>query len=418
MSDTDRVRGTVAVRALQAARAVAWKHPFFLPGLSALSIIDDETVPTACVDLSGLMRINPTWGGKLTDAELAGVVCHEIMHLYSLHFARQQGRDQMKWNKACDRAIDSILREAQIKLPSGALYPQKSEHNTLPAETLYEYEEEEDGDGPDGGDPGKDPGPGPGKGKGKGPGRPGNQPGNQPGNFGQGCGPLPAPGGDQQKQENERKWREAAITAATMSRGQGKGDAFSKLLEAPAAKTPWARIVQQACLQAVMAHGREDHTWQRRSRRSTADVILPGWTAYKAQVAVMIDTSGSMSDDNLAEAISNTIAIARASGVKLFLVTHDDGVQWSGWIQPSARFDAIAPALKGRGGTDFTEAYQTVAKEKAKFDAAIHLTDGCCSWPDPYKPSNVRRLIVALLGSKYTESAPKAVDVQVIDASL
>lgn len=165
-----------------------------------------------------------------------------------------------------------------------------------------------------------------------------------------------------------------------------------------------------------MAHGRDDQCWMRRNRRSGAEgPQFPGWTAYKAQVAVVIDTSGSMSDEDLAEAVSNTVAIAKSTGVRIFVVVHDYVVHFAGWIQ-GANAPKVQSKLVGRGGTDFKEAYKRVG-DAGKFDAMVHLTDGECEWAP--RPQTVKRLVVALLGSRQKAHIPKNDPmITMIDATL
>jgi len=393
---------SITDKAHSAMFGLGWRNPFFLPALPYVSF-EEAPVGTACVDASGRIRLDPDFIKRITDDQFTGVLAHEISHLLLLHRGRMGMRQHERWNRACDRAINQALREANIELPPDCLYPAQGQENWS-AEQFYEVEPEDEESG--GGKGGKGGG-----------GLP--DPNARP-RVGSGCGVDEAPEGDESvpeadKPNYDRQWRELAAQAqiTARERGDGAGNALARLLDIPPAKVRWESIVRNAVSHAVAAHGRDDVTWTKRSRRSPVEgPQMPGWTAYKAQVAVVIDTSGSMSDTDITDAVSNTVAIARAAAVKLFLVVHDHIVQWKGWIS-AATGPKLAPKMKGRGGTDFSEAYKAVG-EAGRFDALIHLTDGECTWPE--KPASAKRLVVALLGSKNRGGCPATATI--IDASL
>ena len=175
------------------------------------------------------------------------------------------------------------------------------------------------------------------------------------------------------------------------------GRALSSLLDFPTAKIRWDQVLRGTLTRAVAQHGYDDTSYQRRARRTgLTGPIFPGGVCYRAKVAVVIDTSGSMSDTSLKRCIINTVAISRALRVRIYLVTHDDGVQWRGWLDQRTRPEDIAKRCVGRGGTHFAAAYQAVQAAGA-FDACVHLTDGGVEhWPA--RPERSRKLIVALFG--------------------
>lgn len=387
---------SILQRCRRALMGLGWEHPFFALAAARVRLVVEAVLPdhTMSVDLSGTIRIDPTFvtpsgQGGIPDEQIRGVLAHELCHLLLLHSARQQGREHRRWNCATDRAINITLRQAGVALPSWGLYPQPGDE-ALPAEQLYLKEPTSQ----DGGQGGQGGGQGQGQGQGQGPPR-----------VGGGCGPNPAPEGTASPAEAqsaaEREWQEIAATSRILDTsravGVGGGKLFSSLLDFPPPKIRWDQVLRGQLSRALAAHGYDDVTYQRRNRRTQlTGPIFPGGVTYRAKVAVVIDTSGSMSDEDLTRCVANTIAIGKAMRVRLYLVTHDDGVQWQGWVEPGARHTDVAGKCRGRGGTTFGAAYEAVAQQGA-FDAMIHLTDGGVGhWPA--KPPNARRLIVALFG--------------------
>lgn len=387
---------------------LGWRSPWFLPAAARVTIVESSDIETACVSLDGIVKVSPKFAAEISEAELTGVLAHELSHLMLYHHNRVGSREHDRWNRATDRAINETLRQGGISLPKWALYPPTGKES-LSAEELYEIEKVEPSDGG-----GEDK---PMAGGGCGVERPGCNLGEVEGEAGD---PTTKKGGtrvslgDDGKQ-HERQWRETAAQAKSLSRGTYAGSAFAKLLEPPKCRVRWDQILRRQFSAAVAKHGNDDQAWHRRGRRSPVDgPQVPGTIAYKATAAVVIDTSGSVSDEALNHAVANTIAIGKSLGVKVYLVTHDSEVQWRGWLHQMTP-GKIAPALSGRGGTDCRGAYRAVGDVKARFDTMVHLTDGDIMSPD--KPRNVGRVVIGLVGCKVRSMVPKyatAIDAEVL----
>ncbi len=401
------------------AIALGWDHPFFLiPSARVKFRIDEKgrITKTAAITTDGVIFLHPPFIEKLKPAERQGVIAHELMHMVMLHYFRRGSREAVVltedgpvplWFIACDMAINGPLRKAGITLPAEGVFPppEWDGWNTerIYAEMLQQAQNNKSGEG-----------------------MPLVQPGQQTGmqdqTPGAGCGVKPptAGNGDQEAKGKangtktdatlEREWREVAAAASAMQRSQGRGagDVLVQALEIPAPRVNWSAVLRRGMATAIAAHGRDAQTWSRRGRRSQAvGPQFPGWQTNSAKCAVVIDTSGSMSDDDLAQCVAETTSIAKESSVAVYLVTHDDGVQWEGWLVPKCQPKAIKQALRGRGGTCAHEAYERVGSATKRFDCMIHLTDGWLNWPT--WPTNVRKPVVALMGhgSKDTTEVPE-----------
>jgi predicted metal-dependent peptidase len=395
------VADALITRIRRVANGMGWRHPFFLPALANCHYRVGP-VGTACVTKCGKITVDPAFADEISDDELAGVLAHEASHLIYGHAERRGNREPKRWNRAADRALNAVLREAKLKLPDGCLYPADHDQELWCAEDLYEVEPEGEGDGGDGG------------------GGDGGDGGDRP-RVGQGCGPDPAEGegqdgdggegGDEHTRSDgpdwDQKWRDIRAQCAHAVQGSGSGEALRRLSDPPPTKVKWETILRHSMIQAALAHGRDDTTFQRRNRRSGADgPVFPAYCSYKAQVAVCIDTSGSMGEDAVQDAVANAITIARVCGVKLYLVAHTTRAYYAEWIQPNVQAKKLDEILTESGGTCCAAAYAKIAKCGGKFDALIHMTDGEMRWPEPWKPANCKKLIVALLGVQYKDDVP------------
>lgn len=363
---------------------IGWKHPFLLPALAALTYRETDALPTMGVSLDGVVRVNPEWCGALPDEELQGVLCHEVMHLILMHVNRLEGRHLKRFNRAADRALNHVLQEMHIPLPRRALYPPRGQEH-LNAEQLYELEEEQPSDSKEGGIP----------------------------EVGAGCGVEPGDGDPASAEGAEEEWEKIAAQARAIAAGTVAGAAFGKLFERRQS-IRWEQLIRSAVSRALATHGRDNQTWTRRSRRSPPGIILPGWKAERAVGAIIIDSSGSFSDQQFSSACDQVQRIAELAEARLYLVVHDSRVQFSAWINGKKR-ESLQAAFRGRGGTYFAPAYDELARVQGRFDFAVHLTDGEGDNPWPACPPNVRHLIVALVGEVSPSPSPPGATTVKID---
>ena len=79
---------------------------------------------------------NPTWIYALPISQVAGVICHEIMHCILSHNTRRNNRDPYLWNIACDYAVNNIISKAEIELPAYSLI--NRQYDNMTAEKIYD----------------------------------------------------------------------------------------------------------------------------------------------------------------------------------------------------------------------------------------------------------------------------------------
>lgn len=368
----------------EASMAGGWVHPFFLIPLSHARWEVTRSVTTMSVTADLKIRVNPDFVRAQDQRQLCGVIFHEVLHPLLGHHHRVASRDPKKWGIACDMVINSMLRALNMPLPQGAFYAPHGMENAS-AEEVYEKVTDQDvkrmapqnvGQGCQA--LAAEPEPGDEEGKGKGEDGEGEEGGKSMG-----------PG------DGEEFWGEVLAQAESMARGTAAWEVVAKLFKVPQSTVKWESLVRSTINRVAASGGRDMTTASRRNRRSPPGIVLPGWISHRPQVAVVVDTSGSMSDDMVAQAVAETVRIARAAGAALFMVLHDHRPYWSGWVD-YRKADGITKRINNRGGTDCHAAYAVVAESRGRFDAMIHLTDTeVGEWPD--LPGNCRRGIIGAI---------------------
>lgn len=155
--------------------------------------------------------------------------------------------------------------------------------------------------------------------------------------------------------------------------------------------------------------GLRDYTYQRPSRRQSAmkqngqGIVLPAMRQPNPpQIAIVIDTSGSMSDEMLTWALSETQGVLRSlgsSGRSVRVISCDAKAE-------TQRVNNVSQiALKGGGGTDMRVGIEAAMANRERPDAVILITDGYTPYPD--EPLKGATLIVALTDEGASKSVPE-----------
>jgi predicted metal-dependent peptidase len=158
----------------------------------------------------------------------------------------------------------------------------------------------------------------------------------------------------------------------------------------------WRRALAAAVRRGVAdTAGRVDFTYRRPSRRATVvpEVIFPALRQPLPHVAVVIDTSGSMSDQMLAQALGEVGGVLGSVGVarhNLRVVCCDARA-----YEAQRVLDARDVRLAGGGGTDMGAGLAAAAELRPRPDLVVVLTDGHTPWP-PAAPKGTR-VVVGLM---------------------
>jgi predicted metal-dependent peptidase len=161
----------------------------------------------------------------------------------------------------------------------------------------------------------------------------------------------------------------------------------------------WRRQLAAAVRRGVAdVAGRVDFTYRRPSRRAAAvpDVVLPSLRQPLPQVAMVLDTSGSMSDQMLAQALGEVGGVLRSLGLgrrNLRVICCDAQAYAHQRV-----LDARDVRLLGGGGTDMGKGLAAAADLRPRPDLAIVLTDGHTPWPS--RAPDGMRVVVGLMDSE------------------
>ncbi len=165
-------------------------------------------------------------------------------------------------------------------------------------------------------------------------------------------------------------------------------------------RVDWRSLLRVAVVTATASHrlGKADYTYRRPSRRtdwySQPVIVRPGMVEPEASVAVVIDTSGSISDNELAQALSELRAILQEVG-SVVVISCDAAVNL---VTKIFSVEELRGRVKGGGGTDMREGVKAALSLKPTPNVVIVLTDGYTDFPSPSEiPSSVE-VVWGILG--------------------
>jgi predicted metal-dependent peptidase len=354
-------------------------HVFFATLALRLNPQSDPRIETAATDGKRLLY-NPAWLAALSLEEAEGVVCHEVLHNALCHHARRQGRDQERWNRACDLAVNPTILESGLRLPHSRLLPGEGQYAHLPpgqsAEVYYNLLQGQgqrskgDEQAPEGGGGGPDDAGGPGQvvnGEGEGEGQPAPDPG--------GCGGVLDPGDGSQAalRQSEAEWAVAAAQAQQTAKGRGElPGGIDRLIEALLRpKVSWKEVLREF----VSRHARNDYSWAAPNRRFLHQgLYLPGLRSEElGDIVLAIDTSGSIGQRELAEFAGEAQGILDAYDCSLTILFHDSAVRHVQRWEPSDGPLILEP--KGGGGTSHECVFEWIEAEGVSPTCLVCLTD-------------------------------------------
>ncbi|MEU8777590.1 VWA-like domain-containing protein [Streptomyces sp. NPDC048606] len=376
---------------LAARYAAAEARPYLASALYALTVVPSPGpggVGTMGVDRHWRCYVSPAFVARTPVVELSGVWIHEVAHLLRDHHARadrlpaaDQG-DPVRVNIAQDCEINDDLLADGLALPAGRMEPRLF---GLPAGGLFEgYLPAVPRTPPHGVDCGS----------GAhgiaapwelGDGAPGDRSGDPPR-----LGPAEA--------QALRRQTAQAMRAHRRSRGSLPAGWLRWAEEVLEPVVDWRRALSGAVREAAAwSAGAVDYTYRRPSRRTPAlggRVVLPSLRRPLPRVAIVVDTSGSMGEAELAAALGEVTGVLREVGVRgnrVAVLACDADVRAVRRVTSAAEV-----RLAGGGGTDMRVGIAAALAVPDRPNIVVVLTDGHTPWPD--EPASCR-LIAALIGA-------------------
>jgi predicted metal-dependent peptidase len=355
-----------------------------LPLVSA----DQRWCETLATDARALY-FNPDYIAALDFAQTQFVLAHEAMHCALAHFARRSHRSRRRWDIACDYAVNQLLIDDGLKPPPDVLW--KAEFRGLSAEEIYPLippdAESRTLDRHLYDDPGTSD-----TAQGRGgssdrkveerqqPSMPGDS-WDDAGDEGRGHAGAqsPRPLSAAERDELARKWQGRLAAAAQQAHQAGRlGESWRRsidLLLQP--RLPWRQLLARY----MMSTARDDYSFQRLSRRE-GDALLPRLASGAIDLHVVLDTSGSIGDHEIAEFIAEVDALKGQVRAKVTLHACDERLDARGpWI-----FQAWEPLVgpervSGGGGTSFVPPFEWIASRHLRPDLVIYFTDAEGEFP-------------------------------------
>ncbi len=388
----DELPGLAAGRLWAASR-----FPYLASGLFGAQVMAKPGIGTVAVDDSWRLHADPELTAGWTAAELGSVLVHHVSHLLRAHGERAVAagvgdQDARAWVRGADAEINDDLVAAGLDLPGRPVLP--ADLGAPPGQLAEQYFLP--GPRPDPHDGGLDCGSGA-----DGLGRPWDQAG-QPG-----LSPWQARLLSRQvAQDCIRQAREPGTVPGGLLR-------WAEQLLQPV--LDWRRVLAAELRRAVAdTAGAVDYSYRRPSRRASVagQVVLPALRRPVPEVAVVCDTSGSMTEDLLAASLAEVEGLLRSLGLarQLRVLACDTAVG------PARRITSARQVeLVGGGGTDMGAGIAAAAALRPRPAVTVVLTDGYTPWPA--QPPRGIRVVVALLGDDAPDGPAWARAVRVPSAS-
>jgi len=176
---------------------------------------------------------------------------------------------------------------------------------------------------------------------------------------------------EQLAKEIRLKVAQAANTARM--KGSLPGGLEALIGEVLEPQVPWMQLLGQF----ITSITRDDFSWKTPNRRHLHQgVVLPSLHSEKIELAVAIDTSGSISKSDLADFMAELKGImAACPSYTLHLFACDCDIHNYQELTPWDEID-IAGLLRGGGGTSFEPVLRKIEEEELQIAALIYLTDG------------------------------------------
>lgn len=398
--------GRAAGRLATARARLVVERPF----LGALSLhLSPQAVDESVCDTMGTdgrwLFFNPAFVAALPAAEAQFLVAHVALHCGLGHFARGAHRLRRRWDAACDHAVNHLLRDDGLRPPAWALCDPAFAGMT--AEEIYPLIPEDTRDTPRDRHGPANAGTGSGLGGWLGERRAeavqaaafaaaageGGTPvrgldeqddswddaGNAARRHPPAAVAVASPPGSAEAPELLQLWRAHVAAAAQAARQAGRlGDSWARRLERliePA--LPWRALLARH----VMSAARDDYSFSR-PRRRDGPALFPRLASGSLRLVAALDTSGSITDAELAGFAAELEALKAQVQAELVVHACDEHLAEEGpWRFPPWEPVRLPQRLCGGGGTRFTPVFEWIEREGLRPDLLVYFTDAQGEFP-------------------------------------
>lgn len=338
------------------------------------------------------------------------VLAHEALHCALSHFARRQNRVQHRWDMACDFAINPMLINDGMKPPVDANYLR--EYDGMTAEEIYPMLKDNDNDqereleqelNPDsdnnkdddsGGSPDqhdqkegrdqkqKSDSKGQGEEDGgvrednsdKGEGQGKKQQG--PPEEGEG---EPDPLTPQEIESLSLQWQQRMASAAQQAIQAGKmGGSMARMVDhLLQPRLPWRMLLSRYMTMVA----RDDYTYMRPSSRRGDPAVYPSLRSAQLNIVVALDISGSISNNEINEFMSEVDSIKAQMRARITLLVCDSKLDGPWLFEPWDEF-TMPKKFKGGGGTSFKPVIEWAEEQDEAPNLIVYFTDAQGEFPE------------------------------------
>ena len=330
---------------------------------------------------------NPEFVANLSLAQTQFILAHEALHCAMGHTHRRNHRVKKRWDVACDHAVNLMLIEEGLKPPLHGILANQ-DYMTLSAEEIYpmipedtpeeSFDEHMFDDNQDQGSS-SDPTEHQDEQQGKGQGKQGqSEPKDQDGSGSQ-TENKPHELSPAEREELSEQWKNRLAAAAQAARQAGKlSQSMLRWVDGLLAPNlPWRALLARY----FAINQRDDYSWRRPSRREGA-AILPRLSSEGLDVVAAIDTSGSISDDELREFVSELDALKAQIRARVTLLACDYKLADNGpWEYEPWDAMEVPHDIEGGGGTDFRPVFDWVETENLSPNLLVYFTDAEGDFP-------------------------------------
>ena len=327
---------------------------------------------------------NQRYLSELSLSQVQFVLAHEALHCGLSHFARREHRDRKRWDVACDHAVNQLLAADNLEPPPAALFDES--YAGMSAEEIYPCIEADDNEEPmdqhlydpqlNDNNTSSD-----------------NTPTDQLTTAPEDASPgdssevdvrrnnRPPPLSNTERDRLNTKWQQRLAGAAQQAEQAGKlNKSIARMLQRLLQPSiPWRAMLSRFMSSAA----RIDYNLTRPSQRREGDAILPSLHTRQIDVAVAIDTSGSVKQEELDVFLTELNAIKGSMNARITLLACDAVLDENcPWIFEPWDPLKLPPQLSGGGTTDFNPIFDWLTANILRPDLLIYFTDGKGHFPD------------------------------------
>lgn len=392
-SQNTLVRQSTWQKLLSASRLrVRRKSVFFATLLMHIDIVPSNEVALAATD-GERIYLNPQAAAQLSNSALDGLLLHEVLHAALEHLPRRGTRQSKPWNQAADIVVNGMVTEAGFGLPESYSTVRNPKLERLAVEEIYQllakHEPNQDEQNDTGGT--NDTAEGEAS-------YPDelidllDQPPQDATNS-----PNSTTNQTSEALQRHRKWQQALAKAQSIQTMQGKGshplDEYRDLLKLQAPQLNWRSLLWRYLVRTPVDFVGFDRRFIGRG------LYLEALAGEALQVALAVDTSGSVNDTEISQLIAEVKSILNSyPHIKVDLYYAD--CQLYGPHQLTSHSEIPQP--QGGGGTDFRPFFDRLSAggnagpTESAADLAIYLTDGYGDFPE--QPPTVTMLWAVSMG--------------------